>query len=99
MPRLKVTLPSTDITGSPISFTNGTRNYTIVAYLPNRVDDDVRSRALPECDLQEVRNLKAFIAYDAIVHPDHPLSTGGEGGVKLYLGTAPLFNPLVYPAF
>jgi len=47
----------------------------------------IRSRALSECDLQEVRSLKAFIAYDAIVHPDHPLSTG-KGGVELYLGTS-----------
>ncbi|KAF9652173.1 hypothetical protein BDM02DRAFT_3089827 [Thelephora ganbajun] len=46
------------------------------------------SRALPDCDLQEVRSLKAFIAYDAIVHPDHPLSTT-KGGVELYLGTLP----------
>jgi hypothetical protein len=43
---------------------------------------------LPECDLQEVRSLKAFIAYDAIVHPDHPLAAG-KGGVELYIGTTP----------
>jgi len=42
---------------------------------------------LPEWDLQEVRNLKAFIAYDAIVDPGHPLSTG-KGGAELYLGEA-----------
>jgi len=47
---------------------------------------NARSRALPDCDLQEVRTLKAFIAYDAIVDPDHPLSTG-KGGIELYLGT------------
>lgn len=46
----------------------------------------IRSRALPECDLQEVRSLKAFIAYDAIAHPDHPLSAG-KGGAELFLGT------------
>ena len=44
-----------------------------------------RSRALPECDLQEVRSLKAFIAYDSIASPDHPLSVG-KGGAELYLG-------------
>jgi len=41
---------------------------------------------LPECDLQEVRSLKAFIAYDSIASPDHPLSVG-KGGAELYLGT------------
>jgi len=46
-----------------------------------------RARALPECDLQEVRFLKAFIAYDSIASPDHPLSVG-KGGAELYLGTA-----------
>ena len=51
-----------------------------------------RSRALPECDLQEVRSLKAFIAYDSIASPDHPLSVG-KGGAELYLGaTSPLFE-------
>jgi len=47
---------------------------------------NIRSRALPECDLQEVRSLKAFIAYDSIASPDHPLSVG-KGGAELYLGT------------
>jgi len=50
-----------------------------------------RSRALPECDLQEVRSLKAFIAYDSIASPDHPLSVG-KGGAELYLGTTPSFT-------
>jgi len=51
-----------------------------------------RSRALPECDLQEVRSLKAFIAYDSIASPEHPLSVG-KGGAELYLGATP---PLSY---
>lgn len=47
-----------------------------------------RSRAIPECNLQEVRNLKAFIAYDSIVDPEHPLAVE-DGGLRLYLGTTP----------
>jgi len=46
------------------------------------------SRALPECNLHEVRTLKAFIAYDAIVDPEHPLAAE-NGGLKVYLGTLP----------
>ena len=65
----------------------------LLHYRGSPSEDGTRSRALPECDLQEVRNLKAFIAYDAIVDPDHPLSTGADGGVELYLGRIPLFTP------
>jgi hypothetical protein len=52
----------------------------------------IRSRALSECDLQEVRVLKAFIAYDAIVDPEHPLAAD-HGGLQVYLGT-PSSSPL-----
>ena len=48
---------------------------------------------MTECDLQEVRHLKAFIAYDAIVDPAHPLAVE-DGGLKMYLGATP-FPPLV----
>ena len=52
---------------------------------------------MPECDLQEVRSLKAFIAYDSIASPDHPLSVG-KGGAELYLGTNPsLICILLHP--
>jgi hypothetical protein len=37
--------------------------------------------------------LKAFIAYDAIVDPEHPLAVD-DGGLKAYLGTTlPSFIP------
>ena len=89
IPHLKVIQPFMDTTGSPISSTNGTRvilNRGLPLNWLNVSTINVRSRALPDCDLQEVRTLKAFIAYDAIVDPDHPLSTG-KGGIELYLGT------------
>jgi hypothetical protein len=38
--------------------------------------------------IDDVRQFKAFIAYDCLVHPDHPLSIGNEkGGIELYQGT------------
>ena len=47
-----------------------------------------RVRAIPDCDLQEIRTLKAFISYDTIVDPEHPLAVD-DGGLKAYLGAAP----------
>ena len=86
-PRLKAIPPFMGITGSLISSSNGTSGFIGKTPAdPERCDDCTRSRTLPECDLQEVRSLKAFIAYDAIVHPDHPLSVE-KGGAELYLGT------------
>lgn len=83
-----------------MSSTNGTRDFNrdLPSSWLNTSAINVRSRALPDCDLQEVRTLKAFIAYDAIVHPDHPLSTD-KGGVELYLGTtsSPSAHPLSLP--
>jgi len=41
--------------------------------------------ALP--NQEDVSPLKATIAYDAIVHPDHPLRKEGNDGIELYIGT------------
>ena len=43
-----------------------------------------RHQALP--DPEDVGPLKALIAYDALVHPDHPLRKPGVNGIELYLG-------------
>ncbi|THG99307.1 hypothetical protein EW026_g3009 [Hermanssonia centrifuga] len=44
-------------------------------------------QALP--NPQTVGPLKATIAYDALVHPDHPLRKAGVDGIELYIGTFP----------
>ena len=100
IPRLKAIPPSMDSTGSPISSTNGARDRSessLIFETAEHTFGGIRNRALPECDIQEVRNLKAFIAYDAMTHPDHPLSTG-KGGVELYLGTTSHISTLCHHA-
>jgi len=42
-----------------------------------------RHQALPEADRSP---LKATLAQDALVHPDHPLHREGVEGAELYLG-------------
>lgn len=42
------------------------------------------SKVMPS--LECVRSLKAFIAYDCLVNPMHPLSNG-KGGIELWNGT------------
>ncbi|KAI0375611.1 hypothetical protein BV20DRAFT_1047898 [Pilatotrama ljubarskyi] len=41
-------------------------------------------QALP--NQADVSPLKALIAYNALVHPDHPLRKKGVNGIELYLG-------------
>ncbi|RDB22845.1 putative nucleolar protein C2C4.08 [Hypsizygus marmoreus] len=43
------------------------------------------SSALP--NPEDARPLKAILAHDSIVHPDHPLHIEGVQGVQMYLGT------------
>ena len=45
-----------------------------------------RSHVLP-C-IEDIRQFKAFIAYDCLVNPTHPLSNG-KGGIELWLGKFP----------
>ena len=47
-------------------------------------DATTRHLALPNQD--DVGPLKALIAYNALVHPDHPLRMPGVNGIELYLG-------------
>ncbi|RPD67192.1 hypothetical protein L226DRAFT_529578 [Lentinus tigrinus ALCF2SS1-7] len=42
-------------------------------------------QALPNQD--DVSPLKALLAYNALVHPDHPLRKPGVSGIELHLGT------------
>lgn len=70
-----------------------TENTGFMLSRPTENKPIIRSRALPDCNLQEVRSLKAFIAYDAIVDPEHPLAID-DGGMKAYLGTTQSCRPL-----
>ncbi|KAL6309686.1 hypothetical protein BKA93DRAFT_849857 [Sparassis latifolia] len=38
---------------------------------------------------KDISPLKALLAYDALVHPDHPLRKAGIDGIELFLGTFP----------
>ncbi|KAH9951611.1 hypothetical protein B0H21DRAFT_183121 [Amylocystis lapponica] len=42
-------------------------------------------KALPK--LEDISPLKAMLAYDALVHPDHPLHKPQVDGIEMYLGT------------
>ena len=48
------------------------------------LNSSLRHLALPNQD--DVSPLKALIAYQALVHPDHPLRKPGVNGIELYLG-------------
>lgn len=37
-------------------------------------------------NLEDVGPLKALIAYDALVHPDHPLRKEGLDGIEMFMG-------------
>ena len=42
---------------------------------------------------EDVSPLKALIAYDALVHSDHPLRKKGIDGIELFIGMSPPFLP------
>ncbi|KAJ3488380.1 hypothetical protein NLI96_g2905 [Meripilus lineatus] len=42
-------------------------------------------KALPNAE--DIGPLKALLAYDALVHPDHPLRKKGIDGIELFIGT------------
>ena len=44
-----------------------------------------RHQALPNKD--DGPPLKAILAHDSLVHPDHPLRNGDPRGIELYMGT------------
>lgn len=44
----------------------------------------VRHKALP--NPEDIGPLKALIAHDALVHPDHPLRKQGIDGIELFIG-------------
>ncbi|KAF9008985.1 hypothetical protein BDQ17DRAFT_1422162 [Cyathus striatus] len=48
---------------------------------------DIWDQALPNAE--DRAPLKAILAHDAIVHPDHPLHIDGVNGAQLYIGTFP----------
>ena len=39
--------------------------------------------------------VKAILAHDAIVHPDHPLRLAGKPGIELTIGEAVNYYPLL----
>ena len=42
---------------------------------------------------EDIGPLKALIAYDALVHPDHPLRKKGIDGIELFIGmSSPTFE-------
>lgn len=47
--------------------------------------ESCRHKALP--NQEDVSPLKALLAYQALVHPDHPLRHEGSNGLELHLGT------------
>ena len=90
-------LPATGISSTPAS---GSRTigyyrftdiffewYAIRATHASELSETLlRHQALPNQD--DVGPLKALIAYNALVHPDHPLRKPGVNGIELYLGKA-----------
>lgn len=50
-----------------------------------------RHQVLP--NPEDVGPLKALIAYDALVHPDHPLRKQGIDGIELFMGEQPVSQP------
>lgn len=51
----------------------------------------IRHQALP--NKEDGSPLKAVLAHDALVHPDHPLRNGKEG-IEMYMG-AHLYIPML----
>lgn len=47
-------------------------------------EDIRRHKALPNAE--DIGPLKALLAYDALVHPDHPLRKKGIDGIELFIG-------------
>lgn len=44
----------------------------------------IRHQALP--NKEDGSPLKAALAHDALVHPDHPLRNGKEAGIEMHMG-------------
>lgn len=43
-----------------------------------------RHQVLP--NKEDASPLKAVLAHDALVHPDHPLRNGNDAGIEMYMG-------------
>ncbi len=69
----------------------------VVSFTDLRIDvvgwrDIYRHQVLP--NPEDIGPLKALIAYDALVHPDHPLRKDGINGIELFIGGCTTGVPL-----
>jgi hypothetical protein len=62
---------------------------SIVSTVHNSSEPIRRHQALP--NQEDISQLKALIAWEALVHPDHPLRTPGQKGLEIFRGMYTLF--------